>query len=205
MKADHEVSPRTLRRRRKARGEPHGNLGRKRPDLADRNRDGHSDETKEKIAEARRGTTSSDETKELISIAGLGRVPTKETKMKQSKSARESWRSRNGPLPGVLDNVQDESLRSKIRSWLRRGYWEEEILAHLTALARGVCENCGKPETATSRHTGKVRILCLDHHHDTGRYRSTLCSDCNLAVGLLGDTRAAVERTAKFIASRSPF
>ena len=48
------------------------------------------------------------------------------------------------------------------------------------------CERCNKPES--SKLNGKVKSLCLDHCHETGKFRGWLCSKCNTGIGLLGDT-----------------
>ncbi len=49
----------------------------------------------------------------------------------------------------------------------------------------GVCAICKKPETVTLRK--KVRELCVDHCHETGRVRGLLCARCNRGIGYLGD------------------
>ena len=47
----------------------------------------------------------------------------------------------------------------------------------------GVCACCNLPEWRTDKRTGKLRALCVDHDHETGRVRALLCDDCNVAVG----------------------
>ena len=36
--------------------------------------------------------------------------------------------------------------------------------------------------------------LCVDHDHDNGNIRGLLCQNCNIGIGLLGDTLQRVER-----------
>jgi hypothetical protein len=53
------------------------------------------------------------------------------------------------------------------------------------------CESCGRlPGT---------RGLHLDHDHTTNKFRGWLCSKCNAALGLLGDTLAAVEAIRAYL------
>ena len=46
------------------------------------------------------------------------------------------------------------------------------------------CEACGIPQKTALR---------LDHCHVTGKFRGWLCNDCNLGIGLLGDTVESLE------------
>ena len=50
----------------------------------------------------------------------------------------------------------------------------------------GVCAVCFERETM--KYLGKVRELCVDHDHNTGKVRGLLCSNCNRALGLLQDS-----------------
>ena len=50
----------------------------------------------------------------------------------------------------------------------------------------GVCAIC-KSEEKAMRY-GKVLGMAVDHDHVTGRVRGLLCSACNKALGLLGDS-----------------
>lgn len=61
----------------------------------------------------------------------------------------------------------------------------------LFELQGGVCAVC-----KTSPH-GKR--LAVDHCHDTGRIRGLLCSNCNLGIGLLGDTAKALSLALDYL------
>lgn len=45
----------------------------------------------------------------------------------------------------------------------------------------GCCAICGGPEVAT--HKGRLKMLHVDHNHDTGRVRELLCFRCNAMIG----------------------
>jgi len=49
----------------------------------------------------------------------------------------------------------------------------------------GACMICLRPESAT--HGGKIKNLCVDHCHESGRTRDLLCSGCNVALGRIED------------------
>jgi hypothetical protein len=53
------------------------------------------------------------------------------------------------------------------------------------------CECCGGLP-------GKNR-LHLDHCHETGEFRGWLCSGCNRAIGLLGDTEMALLKALSYL------
>lgn len=69
----------------------------------------------------------------------------------------------------------------------------------------GVCAICAQPERDT--HSGKVKALAVDHHHETGAMRGLLCSGCNTGLGKLGDDpirlRAAADYIERFAATVS--
>ncbi len=76
------------------------------------------------------------------------------------------------------DIVKDESLRRTF------GINLEQYKALLSE-QKGVCAICSEPETST--YKGKLRHLSVDHCHTTGRNRSLLCNDCNVALGWFKD------------------
>lgn len=61
----------------------------------------------------------------------------------------------------------------------------------------GVCAVCKQAET--NKFKGKVRDLCLDHDHTTGKKRGLLCVRCNRALGLLRDDPSVVRNMLEYI------
>ncbi len=52
----------------------------------------------------------------------------------------------------------------------------------------GSCAICGGQETSIDDRSGKPRMMAVDHDHATSKVRGILCSHCNRAIGLLGDS-----------------
>ena len=50
-----------------------------------------------------------------------------------------------------------------------------------------VCAICKRPERRKEARTDVLRRLAVDHCHKTNKVRGLLCSDCNIAIGLLQD------------------
>ena len=59
---------------------------------------------------------------------------------------------------------------------------------------KGVCAICRKPE-----RTARNRLLTIDHDHVSGQVRGLLCSQCNQAIGLLGDSPKIIEAAALYV------
>jgi len=63
----------------------------------------------------------------------------------------------------------------------------------------GVCAICGNKETRPDHNNGKPRRLAVDHNHKTGKVRSLLCSNCNIAIGLLGDSTDTIKSAMEYL------
>lgn len=63
----------------------------------------------------------------------------------------------------------------------------------------GLCKICNKPETAKQVNSEAVRMLAVDHDHDTGKIRSLLCSRCNLALGQFNDDIVILESAIEYL------
>ena len=70
----------------------------------------------------------------------------------------------------------------------------------------GVCACCGKPEmyeTGRSKRTvDRIPMLHIDHCHTTGAIRGLLCSSCNQALGMLGESPERVKLLLRYIEER---
>jgi hypothetical protein len=45
------------------------------------------------------------------------------------------------------------------------------------------------------------RPLFIDHCHETGKVRGALCSQCNTAIGALGDNLAGLQRAIQYLST----
>ena len=55
-------------------------------------------------------------------------------------------------------------------------------------MLKEACEACGKREK-----------LCVDHNHDTGLIRGTLCHGCNVALGFVRENPETLRALARYI------
>jgi hypothetical protein len=70
----------------------------------------------------------------------------------------------------------------------------------LYRLQRGVCAICKKPETATMSKSGKVKLLAVDHDHETGEVRGLLCQRCNQGIGQFGEDLERLMSAYRYLA-----
>lgn len=57
-----------------------------------------------------------------------------------------------------------------------------------------VCAICGGPPTGNRWDT-----FVIDHDHISGKVRGLLCSNCNVAIGLLNDDPKLIERAMEYL------
>lgn len=61
------------------------------------------------------------------------------------------------------------------------------------------CAICGTKENHTRGSSRYGWNFAVDHCHETGRVRGVLCSQCNRAIGLLGDTVEGLMKAVKYL------
>lgn len=86
-----------------------------------------------------------------------------------------------------LERGKDRYIERKYG--LTRAQWNA-----LYAAQDGVCALCRIPG-----RTGRHSKLVVDHCHETGRIRGLLCGPCNVALGIFGDTEAALKRVFDYV------
>lgn len=98
------------------------------------------------------------------------------------------------------ERYREVRARANRRNGLKRygGLTQSEFDA-LKAMQGGVCAICALPESST--RNGKVRELCVDHDHWTGKVRGILCNICNRGSGLLQDDARRFRRGAEYHAA----
>ena len=81
---------------------------------------------------------------------------------------------------------------------LRRNFGiTSEELADMIEIREGLCDICGKPETRII--DGKLKPLCVDHSHTTGKVRGLLCSKCNVGLGMFGDNSDVLVKALHYL------
>ena len=60
----------------------------------------------------------------------------------------------------------------------------------------GYCAICGKSEKNCKQR------LCIDHNHDTGKFRGFLCSNCNRGGGMFSDNPVLLRKAAEYFTNR---
>jgi len=88
------------------------------------------------------------------------------------------------------DNNYDSILRKKLQN--HYGLSLEDYRA-MEISQNGVCKICYGPPG------GRIKRLCVDHCHKTGKIRGLLCSKCNRAIGMLGDDPETIERASLYL------
>lgn len=66
---------------------------------------------------------------------------------------------------------------------------------------KNVCSICHQPERITSRLTGELHELSVDHCHITGNIRGLLCRHCNAGLGLFKDNIELLEKALSYLKS----
>lgn len=76
------------------------------------------------------------------------------------------------------DQLRDRDFRKKYG--IDYAEYQRMLIAQ-----KGVCAICEQPETKLQ--FGAIRMLSVDHDHDTKKVRSLLCGNCNMGVGYFCD------------------
>lgn len=105
------------------------------------------------------------------------------------------WRSK--AVASRPDFVAARQLSQDKNKAKRYGLTLEEY-RELEKRVTGKCEICLKPPRCRKAWRADSR-LHIDHDHETGKVRGLLCTDCNRAIGLLGDDADTLLRAADYL------
>jgi hypothetical protein len=87
----------------------------------------------------------------------------------------------------------DHPYKRKYQYLLRYGITVEEY-EQIWYSQNGCCAICGIAEKELKKK------LHIDHNHTTGRIRGLLCSNCNIAIGLLKDDIVRLSKAIEYLA-----
>lgn len=106
---------------------------------------------------------------------------------KKVNANRRAWYKRNSAAYRKWMREWRKANPEKCRAYKRK---------HLPEPTRPEPKRC---ELCSCLPNGRGKTLHLDHDHRTGKFRGWLCSQCNTAIGSLGDCAAALRRAVRYL------
>jgi hypothetical protein len=105
---------------------------------------------------------------------------------------------------GPDGRVSSKMSREKQRHYGLKRYYGLSLnnYAEMYRVQDGKCAICNLPETIKDRQ-GDVRVLSVDHCHETGKIRQLLCNSCNHMLGEAKDNEQILLAGADYIRKHS--
>ncbi len=101
----------------------------------------------------------------------------------------------------IRQTVKDWKLRKHGSAVAATRYYKfkltQQAFDAMLALQNNVCDICKQPETYAQN--GKLKSLCVDHNHVTGKIRKLLCHNCNRVLGLMGEDPERLRQAASYL------
>lgn len=139
-----------------------------------------------------------------IFIRAVGERPTPKHQLRRI-DPNCPWSAQNfhwvAPITNRFGDYYTKEQRSEYsREWsLKKKYSiSAEEYSQLLNGQNGVCAICQGIE----KHkypSGKIRDFAVDHDHETGAIRGLLCTNCNRAIGYLGDSPERLRAAADYL------
>lgn len=114
------------------------------------------------------------------------------------------WRARGNDYNTREGRVEAGRKHYKRNYEKHREYWLQDkfgisIEEYNSKLEQqnGVCDICGRPETAFRK--GKLLPLSVDHNHRTNAVRGLLCNACNIGIGALQDNTEILTKAIVYL------
>lgn len=116
-----------------------------------------------------------------------------------SKAGKKEYYEQVGRKRQYKWSQSEHGKRINRKNFWRREYGiTEEQFFELYNTQNGVCAICGKPETRKS-NVGNIKMLAVDHDHETKQIRGLLCHACNTMLGMAEDDKAILLKAAIYL------
>ena len=124
-----------------------------------------------------------------------------EDKRKYHREYMKKRRLRNSPQERAYQKKYRDNNKDKRKNGMLKFRFNLTLEEYNTMLESqgGVCKICGNPETAKKSNSEDVRMLCVDHDHDTGKVRGLLCTKCNVQLGHYEKCKPRAEEFEKYL------
>jgi hypothetical protein len=105
-----------------------------------------------------------------------------------------------------LKQYRKDNLRNLQNARFIRQYGISlEDYEKLFAEQNGLCAICKEPERAKHRtNETRIRMMCIDHCHITGKVRGLLCGDCNRGLGMFRDNPKYLSSASDYLIKHAP-
>ena len=117
-------------------------------------------------------------------------MPYKDKTVEKEYFAKRYLKNRENRLEANKQNYlknKEAYLKRSRKAHLKNTYGLSlEEYQNLVLKQNNRCAICFKEETAKDK-TGKLKPLCVDHCHTTGKVRALLCNNCNCLLGFSND------------------
>lgn len=125
-------------------------------------------------------------------------IYTKEERKVRDQESRLRWEEKNKDKKLEYRKKYYSTFRGKVSSRLHtirrnaktRGHTPcEATIDEVIEAYAGACEVCGREDLT----------LCIDHDHETGKFRGWLCELCNKALGSAKDSPKILRKLADYL------
>lgn len=109
----------------------------------------------------------------------------------RSRATAKKWHinNKNNIRVRVMRSIASIKSRSKKKNYMPCIASHKELIDGFT----GLCHICNTPEIECNKR------LCLDHDHQTGKFRGWICHDCNWTLGKVKDSISILENLIKYL------
>lgn len=125
----------------------------------------------------------------------------RDTAVTPPMDAKHNWRTKEGRAAQRKEYAVVAAGRIRESGLIRNFGLTLEQYNKMHDAQDGKCAICNNPETIT--RNGKVRMLAVDHCHDSGKVRGLLCGNCNPMIGYAKDKIEVLERAIVYLRSNS--